>query len=50
MEGVLSIVWIAILERLKMALVRTVVKHVVKDNTKMSLATKLVWVAKWGST
>ena len=34
---VLSIVWIAILERFKMALVQKLVTLVVQDNTKMSL-------------
>jgi hypothetical protein len=33
-----------------MILDRTLVKLVVKDNIKMHLATKLVWVAKLGST
>jgi hypothetical protein len=42
---VLSIVCIAILERLKMALVRSLAKLVVKDNIKMHPATKRVLVA-----
>ena len=40
----------AFLERMKMILVRTLVKLVVKDNINMHPATKLAWIAKWVST
>jgi hypothetical protein len=50
METVPSIVWVAILERMKIELVQQNVKIAALDNIKMHLATTLVWIVKWGST
>tara|TARA_B110000211_G_scaffold204403_1_gene237885 strand:+ start:81 stop:233 length:153 start_codon:yes stop_codon:yes gene_type:complete len=50
METVPSIVWVAILERMKIELVQQNVKIAALDNIKMHLATKPVWIAKPAST
>jgi len=44
------IVCLAFLALMKIKLDQKNAQRVVQDNTKMHLATKLVWVAKWGST